>query len=141
MKRIVVALILAVVACARHDDLPAPLGVADPPVPQDFVVETADWITFTLSWDVADPSSIAEYRLYWRFPTTSPELLPETVDTTTVSITVDPPIPAQGIIFCVSSVTLENIESSLVCGTADDSGPSPARSDRPRPSTYQITNQ
>lgn len=120
MKRLVVVLILMLGACSRHDDVPPPLDVTVPPTPQDLVVETVDFITFTLTWNVSDPSIVREYRLYWRFESTSPELLPETVDTTAVSISVDPPIPAPGIIFCVSSVTLENVESSLVCDAAEE---------------------
>ncbi len=141
MKKLVVVLILMLSACARHDDLPPPLNVTVPPMPQDLVVETVDWITFTLSWNIADPSIVKEYRLYWRFASTSVELLPETVDTTTVSISVDPPIPAPGIIFCVSSVTTENVESSLVCGAAEETPSMNTTAADPDPVSHLIIRQ
>ncbi len=127
MKRLIIISILVLVACSRHDDLPPPLQLADPPVPTDLRVETVDNITFLLTWEIADTSVVREYWIYSQV-----EILPgattpleriateESVDTTAVQIQTDDGLPLPGIAtFCVSSVTIENVEGQKACAKAE----------------------
>lgn len=116
MKKLLLIGILVFCACAKHDDLPPAIDVIEPPVPADLTIQTTDFMTFQLSWTVDDPSVVAYYRIYSRFDFSSPAL----EDTSTVtSVQVTSTIPIPGVIFCVSTVTLENVESVLVCETAE----------------------
>jgi hypothetical protein len=119
--------VLFLAACSRHDDLPPPLQLIDPPVPTNLTVETVDNITFFLTWDIDDPSVAREYYIYNQV-----EVLPgtwtpltrletsEPVDTTAVQIQTDDGLPIPGTAtFCVSTVTIENVEGSKACATAE----------------------
>jgi len=116
VKKLVVSIILVLVACAQHDDILPRLDVAEPPIPRNFLVETTDQITYHLSWEIDDPSIVKEYRVYSQFGTSSP-VLEGTTDTTAVEVNTQIPIP--GVSFCVSTVTVENVESHLTCASAE----------------------
>jgi len=116
VKKFIVTIVLVLIACARHDDILPRLDVAEPPIPRNFLVETTDQITYHLSWEIDDPSIVKEYRVYSKFAGSSP-VLEGTTDTTVVEVNTQIPIP--GVSFCVSAVTVENVESSLTCASAE----------------------
>ena len=117
MKRFIVILGLVLVACAQHDEILPPIDVAEPPTPMDFTVSTSDFIKYHLSWTIDDPSSIVrEYRVYSMIPGYTP-VLQGTTDTTAVEI--DTQVGVIGVSFCVSSVTVENVEGHLVCAAPE----------------------
>lgn len=116
VKRFIVILALVVTACARHDDVPPPLEVMTPPTPKNLVVETVDQLTYDLSWEIDDPAVVKEYRIYSEYGTSGPQL-EGTTDTTTIQVIS--PVALSGLVFCVSAVTLENVESALTCGTSE----------------------
>jgi hypothetical protein len=123
LKRLLaIVALLALAACARHDDLPSALVVMEPPVPTDFTVSTDDRISFDLSWNIDDPQSIVSYyRFYVAVP---PYMQVARLDTTvvdrSVTLVTEDGLPAPwGMTFCVSSVTTENVESRPACLTAD----------------------
>ncbi len=125
MKRLIVVIALFVfAACARHDDMPPPLGVTGPPVPQNLTVTTADNQTFDLNWDVDDPSVVANYRIYTQVTVLGQPFPTEyqgSVDSNYAQVIFDTPATSGTVVtFCVASVTVENVESGLVCATAEE---------------------
>jgi hypothetical protein len=118
MRKLCVITLLALAACARHESLPPALKVMEPPVPTNVSVETVDYVTFHLSWEVDDPSVVSYYRLYWKSAFSAVAPLDTTVHTS-AQVTTEGGLPVHGIIFCVSSVTTENVESRLVCVPAE----------------------
>ena len=116
MKKWFVIIGLLVVACSEHDDVLPPIDVIDPPTPTNFQVETADLLTYHLSWDIDDPAVVKEYRIYSQYAT-SELVLEGTTDTTVVDVIS--PVAIEGVVFCVSAVTVENVESHLACGTSE----------------------
>jgi hypothetical protein len=115
-KTIAIFFALFVAACATHEDLPPPLDVIDPPVPTNLQVQTEDLLTYDLAWTISDPSVVKEYRVYSSFAGQTP-VLEGTTDQT--SIQVVSPVAVEGISFCVSSVTIENVESRLICANPE----------------------
>ena len=109
-----VLLIVVVSACARHEDLPAPLTILGvpivaPPTP-DLSVSTTDSLTFILTWSVNDPTGVVSYyRVYTMIP-----FLGTIIDSTLVAnAQVDLGVVLPGLEFGVSSVTLQNVESAI----------------------------
>lgn len=125
MKRLIVVLALFVfAACARHDDMPPPLSVTNPPMPQNLSVTTNDSQTFDLNWDIDDPSVVANYRIYTQVTIIGQTLPIEyqgSVDSNYAQVIFDAPVTGGTIVtFCVGSVTVENVESRLACATAEE---------------------
>jgi hypothetical protein len=116
LKKWVVIIGLFLAACSEHDDVLPPIDVAEPPTPTNFQVETADLLTYHLSWEIDNPAVVKEYRIYSKYAGSEP-VLEGTTDTT--SIDVVSPVAIEGLVFCVSAVTVENVESHLVCGTSE----------------------
>jgi hypothetical protein len=116
LKKWVVILGLLLAACSSHDDILPPIDVAEPPTPTNFQVETTDLLTYHLSWEIGDPAVVKEYRIYSQYSTSGPVLEGTTVST---SIDVVSPVAIEGLVFCVSAVTVENVESHLTCGSSD----------------------
>jgi hypothetical protein len=116
LKKWVVIIGLLLMACSEHDDVVPPIDVAEPPTPTNFQIETADLLTYHLSWEIDDPAVVKEYRIYSQYGTSGP-VLEGTAETT--SIDVVSPVAIEGLVFCVSAVTVENVESHLVCGTSE----------------------
>lgn len=121
MKRLIVFVGLIAVltaACARHDDsVPPMLGVLVSPSPANFTVSSSDYIVWTLSWTIADPTVVRFYLVYTVDPFTG---LPELADT---AMTTSPPdynigVALPGLVWGVSAVSTDNVESSIVFGTA-----------------------
>ena len=112
-----VAIVVVASACSRHNDFPPLLPIQEPPVPQNFDVTTQDDQNYTLTWSVDNPSLVAYYQIYLIDFFTG---LPEPVDTTTTTLVqVDVGTPFPGLIFGVSSITTENVESSAVFAQAE----------------------
>ena len=116
MKKWIVIFVLFVAACSKHDDVPPPLEVMTPPTPKNLVVETVDQLTYDLSWEIDDPAVVKEYRIYSEYGSSGP-VLEGTTDTTTIQVIS--PVAISGLVFCVSAVTLENVESPLACATSE----------------------
>jgi hypothetical protein len=116
LKKWVVIIGVLLAACSEHDDVLPPIEVAYPPTPANFVVETTDLLTYHLSWEIDDPSVVKEYRIYSQYAG-SDLVLEGTSDATAIDVVS--PIAIEGIVFCVSAVTVENVESHLVCATSD----------------------
>ncbi|UCG51260.1 MAG: hypothetical protein JSW58_13850 [Candidatus Latescibacterota bacterium] len=119
MKRLtpILVFVLVMAACSRHDsDLPQPLPIIEPPTPINFIVSTQDSIVYDLSWDVEDPSVVSYYRVYTQvlIPYVEPQI--DTTTVTSVHVDLGLPLPVG---FCVSSISVENVESRLNCATGE----------------------
>jgi hypothetical protein len=104
--------------CACAEDLPFPPAIVGvrPSEPSNLSVTTLDDMVFTLTWTVSNPATVQFYRLYSLDPIFGQ---PVFADTTAVdSVQVVTPIPTPGIVFGVSSVSTDNIESRIVYGSA-----------------------
>ena len=66
--------------------------------------------------EIGDPAVVKEYRIYSQYSTSGLVLEGTTVST---SIDVVSPVAIEGLVFCVSAVTVENVESHLTCGSSD----------------------
>ena len=116
-KWFVIIGLLVLAACSQHDDVLPPIDVIDPPTPDSLKVESTDLLTYHLSWKIDDPEAVVkEYWIYSQYAT-SELVLEGTADTTDVYVVS--PVAVEGIVFCVSAVTIENVESRLVCGTKE----------------------
>lgn len=128
MKRqIVIALFLVSFlfsACARHDDMPPPLAVTTPPVPQNLTVTTVDNQTFDLNWDVDDSSVVDYYKVYTQVTVLGQPFPMEyqgDVESNYAQVIFDTPATSgTEVTFCVSSVTVENVEGQLACAMAEE---------------------
>jgi len=102
-------MLIAVVSCSRHEDLPDPLPLVTPPMPS-LTVSTPDSMTFNLSWTVSDPTVVNYYRIYTIIP-----LIGTQIDTTSATNAVVGPLGTvfPGLTFGVSSVTFQNVESVI----------------------------
>jgi hypothetical protein len=118
VKRLSIALVLLLAACSADLTLPPKIDGVVPPTPENFQVTSSDNITFDLSWAISDPTVIRFYHVYVLLPTGVPELF-DTSFATSKQYSTDPPWPVPGIVFGVSSVSNDNIESSLVVGWAE----------------------
>jgi hypothetical protein len=117
LKKLVVILGLVLVACTQHDDLLPPIDVTEPPTPANLTVSTTDFVIYHLSWQIDDPSSVVkEYRVYSMVTGYAP-VLQGTTDTTAVEINAK--VPVLGVSFCVSTVTVDNVEGHLVCAAPE----------------------
>jgi len=121
VKKLFVTIILVLVACAQHDDILPPLDVTEPPTPRNLLVETTDHITFLLSWEIDDPSSIVKkYRIYSEFEGFAAPVLEGDTDTTAIQVSTQVPIPpVLALGFCVSAVSEDSVESRLTCASAE----------------------
>jgi hypothetical protein len=110
-------LTVILVACARHDDFPPMLAVIIPPTPSGFTVTTTDNIVWNLSWTNSDPTSVRIFYVYTLdIFTGAPVLLDSTVAT---SLQANTSIAAPGIVWGVSAISPDNVESSITFASAD----------------------
>ena len=115
MKRFVVVFTLLLAACSADLTLPPKIDGTVPPAPSNFTVATSDQIDYDLTWTIGNPTVIRFYHLY----IVDPFMGPVFVDTTaSTSVTVSTTFPTPGVVFGVSSVSTDNIESQLVFGSA-----------------------
>jgi len=104
-------------ACSRHDNFPPMIPVQNPPVPQNFTVTTQDNVTFDLTWSVNNPSLVAYYRLFTLNPLTGAAEPFDTTSVTNVQVNIGAEYP--DIVFGVSSITTEHVESAVVYGSKE----------------------
>jgi hypothetical protein len=108
---------LAVVGCAKHDDAPpGPLSVAVPSTPQNFTIATTDFIVWDLSWTVDDPSSVRIFYVYTYSALTGFPQLSDSTTNTSEQYNIGVAVP--GLLWGVSAVSHDNVESPIRSGTA-----------------------
>jgi hypothetical protein len=104
------------VGCAKHgdEDFPPLLPISEPPVPSAFTVTPANGNTATdLAWSISDGSLVDYYQIYlvdFLFGATP-------LDTTSAT-SYQAPFPPLGLVFGVSTVTIQNVESRIVSASA-----------------------
>ena len=123
MKKVLLALsLLAIIGllsvCEKREDFPQMLNVTVPPQPDSLVIETDDSINFLLTWTIDDPGNVVkEYKVYSVNNFTPPDLIGTTVE---LYADVNTVLPVSGLVFGVSSVTIENVESDLTIQPAPE---------------------
>lgn len=114
-KLLILCMVLLMAACAKHDDFPQAVDVTEPQVPAQFTVSMPDMGIYELDWQVADSTQVSYYRIYIYDPYTGPTEF----DQTTVSeYYYEFPFAVTDVIWGVSAVSLENVESKIVYGIA-----------------------
>jgi hypothetical protein len=121
VKNVFVALsllsLLVLLGCDSRNELPAVLGITPPPQPANLNIQKTSPTMYELTWTIDNPTAVSEFRVYSVGPFGPPELIGATDQTQT---DVDTVIPVTGIVFGVSSVTVENVESDLTSVAAPD---------------------
>lgn len=122
MKNVFVVLslmsLLVLLGCESRNELPGVLGITPPPQPANLDIQKTSPTMYELTWTIDDPSTVvSEYRVYSVSAFAPPELIGSTTQTQT---DVDTVIPVTGIVFGVSAVTVENVESDLISAAAPD---------------------
>lgn len=108
-------ILLALAACAKHKDFPPAIDVIPPPIPRNLTVEMPEPGRYELDWSVEDSTLVSYYRVYIYDPFTGPAEL----DTTRVSeFYYTFPIAVTAVVWGVSSVSVQNVESGIVYGSA-----------------------
>jgi hypothetical protein len=112
MKKLLLLCIpLLLLGCATHDDFPQAVSVSAPQVPTQFTVAMPDIGVYELDWQVADSTQVSYYRIYIFDPYAGPA----EVDQTTVSeYYYEFPIAVTEVVWGVSAVSTENVESRIV---------------------------
>ncbi len=123
MKKVLLALsLLAVIGlmsvCETREDFPPMLTVTVPPQPANLVVEKLDATNYHLTWTIDDPNNLVmEYRV-WSVNSFTP---PDTIGTTVeLYADVNTVIPIPGLVFGVSAVTIQNVESDITTAPAPE---------------------
>jgi len=111
-KAILVILItLALVACDKREDFPPMFSVVNPPQPYNLSVTQPTSTTYDITWDIDDPDQIV--KEYWVYLVTGLGP-PDTIGTTpSTSFTWSTPFSVSGLLFGVTSVTDQNVESNM----------------------------
>lgn len=110
-KLLILCLPLFLLSCAKHDDFPQALDVSPPQIPSQFTVAMPDIGIYELDWQVADSTLVSYYRIYIYDPYAGPA----EVDQTSVSeYYYEFPIAVTEVIWGVSAVSIENVESMIV---------------------------
>jgi hypothetical protein len=115
MKKLLPIIFLLIFACSKHDDPPPQISVIEPPIPTNFTVTSPTPGIFDLSWDVGDPSAVNYYRLYYLDPFFSQLTFADTTAATSIQFDVGAAITE--LMWGVSSVTVENVEGTIVYAT------------------------
>jgi hypothetical protein len=109
--------LLLLTGCEKREDFPTAIDVAEPPRPYDLEVVKTSATMYTLTWTIDDPSLLVdEYKVY-SVSAFGQELLGTTDQLQT---DVDTVLPLTGLVFGVSSVTTQNVESDLTTAAAPD---------------------
>ena len=117
MRRLFVFLaLLLFAACSKDLTFPPEVTGVFPPQPQNFSVTTSDDIVYNLSWTVSDTTVVAFYRLYTVDLQSGSAQLQDT--SMTRSVQVNTLVPTPGLIFGVTSVSTDYIESAITSGVA-----------------------
>ena len=108
--------LVAVAACDVEPPLPAMVQLVTPPVPQNFTVTTQNSVDFDLDWTISDPTLVVKfYRVYTIVPILdiASQTFVDTIPRSSTSFSTQI-LPIPGTTFGVSSVTDENVESTIV---------------------------
>jgi hypothetical protein len=123
VKKVLLALSLLSVlglmsVCEKREDFPQLLDVTVPPRPGNLDVQRVDAINYHLTWTIDDPDNVVrEYRV-WSVNSFTP---PDTIGTTVeLFADVNTVIPITGLVFGVSSVTIQNVESDIATKPAPE---------------------
>lgn len=119
VKRTIVILGLVAVAftsfsCEERQDFPQLLDVSAPPGPFNLTITSPAPQQYDLAWEISDPAAVKLYRVYI-VSLGMPQLVGTSDTTTFLAQTV---LPIQGIVFGVSAVSTENVESDLATAVA-----------------------
>ncbi len=110
------AAVVILVGCAKHNDLPSPMDLNAPPTPANFTVNMPDTGNYFLDWDVVDSLVVDYYQIYTFDPFSGPEKL---VQTSVSNYHMDfRPFPLLGLIWGVSVVSVDNLESRIIYSSA-----------------------
>jgi hypothetical protein len=116
---VVAAVTVALAACEKREDFPPLLPIDSPPTPYDFEVVQGlppDTLDYDLTWKIDDPDSLV--KEYWIYAYSS-VTIPDTVGTTTdMFYAVRTAVDLPGLVFGVSAVTGQNVESDIVTAPA-----------------------
>lgn len=108
---IIVTGLLVLTGCEKREDQPSVLDVTPPPRPFNLEIVKTSTTIYTLTWQIDDPSTVvSEYRVYSINSFGPPDLL-GTTDQLTAEI--DTVVELGGLVFGVSAVTIENVESDV----------------------------
>lgn len=114
MKNILLlAGVLCVLGCAKHENFPAPLDIKVPPVVTDLAISRPDSVKFDLTWNIdADAvDDVDHYNVYTLGAFGSFDLAGTSPTPTFGAATT---FPVEYLIFGVTVVTKENVEGDLV---------------------------
>jgi hypothetical protein len=112
MKKLLLLFIPVIfLSCSKHDNFPMAIDVASPQVPANFIVEMPDIGIYELDWEVADSTQVSYYRIYIFDPFSGPAAFDETAVS---EYYYEFPIAVTEVVWGVSSVSIENVESKIV---------------------------
>jgi hypothetical protein len=111
MKKLLFLALILMLGCASHKDFPSAIQVSEPATPANFKVTMPTAGEYFLDWSVGDSTAVSYYRVYILDPYAGPE----EVDTTSASsFHYNFYIPVTDVVWGVSAISVENIESSIV---------------------------
>jgi hypothetical protein len=117
-KTLLVIGLLVLWGCDSREDFPPTLPITPPPTPTNFVVTSPAPLQYDLEWSINDPDGVV--KEYWIYAYSSISL-PDTVGTTTeTSYPVETSFEVPGLVFGVSAVSFQNVESDLAISAAPD---------------------
>ena len=116
-KALTVLACVIAIACAKHENFPSAVTLSKPPTPQNLTVTSPSLGDYDLEWEISDPAVVGEYNIYLVDPFFGLQFL-DTSDTTIFLATTQFPIP--GLVFGVSTVSVENVEGTIVFEAAPD---------------------
>lgn len=102
----------ALAACEKREDFPPQYNMVIPPTPTDL---SATWVAgssqYDLTWNIQDDDNLVD--VFFVYLSTGLEA-PDTIGTTTsTSFSFSWPFELSGLVFGVSSVSAQNVESDL----------------------------
>jgi hypothetical protein len=107
---LIVLCTLALLACEKREDFPPKYDITIPPQPYNLSVTYVEaQRVYDLTWEIDDPDQLVEeYFVYLSSGLAAPDTIGTT---TTTSFTYNWPLNLSGLIFGVTSVSDENVES------------------------------
>lgn len=106
----VVVLLVALMGCSSHSDLPTEQSFTPAPTPTNVQITSAGGSLYDMSWSIANAIGVDRYRVYSLSEFAPPELLGETTE---MMFGIDTVIPVSGLPFGVSAVTDQNVEGAM----------------------------
>jgi hypothetical protein len=119
-KALLILCLTVLVSCTKREDFPPTLPIAAPPVPENLQIKKINTLIgvldeYELNWDVSDPSVVEFFRLY----AVSGFLLEHIGDTSAPPETVTT-LSMTGLVFGVTTVSVQNVESDPTFALAPD---------------------